>query len=65
MEGSVEANRLKPLLLTTHERPRLEDLKRQVRGWHSSGAPGQEAINRAVVRAIDELHARIDVLLKI
>jgi hypothetical protein len=65
MEGGLDTNRLKQLLLTAHERPKLEELKRQVRGWHSSGAPGQDAINRAVVRAIDDLHARMDVLLKI
>jgi hypothetical protein len=53
------------LLLATYARPNLDELKRQVRGWHSNGSPGQDAINRAMVRALDELHARIDALTRI
>jgi hypothetical protein len=60
----LDANRLKQLLLATFARPNLDELKRQVRGWHSTGSPGQDAINRATVRAIEELHMRLDALLK-
>ncbi len=61
----LDANRLKQLLLATYPRPHLDELRRQVRGWNSHGAPGQDAINRALVRALDELHARIDALTRI
>ncbi len=63
-DNSVNATRLKQLLLSTSSKPQLEKLKRQVRKWSpSGGATGQEAINRAMVQAVDELHARIDLLL--
>ena len=61
----LDANRLKQLLLATYARPNLDELRRQVRGWRSTGAPGQDAINRAFVRALDELHGRIDALSRI
>ena len=61
----IDARRFKQLLLITHAKPRLEELKRQVRGWRGAGAPGQDAINRAVVRAIDEIQQRIDALIRV
>ncbi len=57
--------RLRQLLLSTHEKQRLEALKDLVRKWYASGNTGQDAINRAVVRAIEEVQHRLDQLIKI
>jgi phosphoribulokinase len=56
--------RLKSLPLSTHGKPNLEHLKRLVRHWSQSGT-GQEGVNRAVVRALDEIQNRLDALLRI
>lgn len=57
--------RLRQLLMMGSGKPNLAELKRAVHHWHQRGATGQELINRAMVRAIDELHGRLDVLLRI
>jgi len=63
---NVDVTRLRQLLLSTSHKPKLEELMQQVRKWSPRGSsPGQDDINRALVRALDEVHARIDVLLKI
>ena len=61
---TLELRRLKSLLLATHGKPNLEHLKRLVRHWSQSGT-GQEGVNRAIVRALDEIQNRLDVLLRI
>lgn len=63
--GQHEMVRLRQLLLSTHAKPQMETLKRMIRKWQSSQSTGQDAVNRAVVRALDELHNRLDVLLKV
>ncbi len=57
--------RMKQLLMSTADKPKLYALKNMIRNWQTPGAPGQDAINRAMVRAIDELQNRLDSLLKI
>ena len=63
--NEATASRMRLLLLATHSKPRLEELKRQVRRWQTKGSMGQDAINRAIVRAIDEVQERMDTLLKV
>lgn len=63
--GQHEWARLRQLILSTHAKPQMETLKRMVRKWQSPRSTGQDAVNRAMVRALDELHNRIDVLLKV
>lgn len=63
--GQVEILRLKQILLSTSSKIHLAELKRQIRRWQQPGAPGQDAINRAMVRAIDEVQSRLDALIRI
>jgi len=63
--ASHEITRLKQILLSTRDRRHLDRLKRLVRKWQSPGAPGQDAVNRALIRSMDELHQRLDGLLRI
>lgn len=64
-ERPHEFARMKQLLLSTRGTQHLDDLKRMIRKWPTPGAPGQDGINRALIRALDEMHRRLDVLLKI
>ncbi len=57
--------RMTQILMSTAEKPKLYALKNMIRNWQTPGAPGQDAINRAVVRALDELQNRLDALLKV
>ncbi len=57
--------RMKQILLHTRGTQHLDALKRMVRNWRTPGAPGQDGVNRALIRAVDELHNRLDALLKI
>ncbi len=57
--------RMKQLLMSTADKPQLYALKRMVRNWQTPGAPGQDAINRAAVRALDEIQNRLDAPLKV
>lgn len=65
----IDANhaftRMRQILLSTADKQRLMTLKDLVRNWHSSGGAGQDAINRAVVRAIEEVQNRLDQLMKV
>ncbi len=63
-DAELHARRLKQILLDTHHKPELEALKRLIRNWRSPGAPGQDAFNRGVVRALDEIQRRLDALLR-
>lgn len=57
--------RLRQILLNTTEKPNLMSLKRMVRNWRQPGTPGQDAVNRAMIRAIDEIQQRLDALLRV
>jgi hypothetical protein len=66
MSGAGEdLQRLRQLIILGSGKPNLAELKKLVRHWSQRGATGQEGINRALVRAIDELHGRLDVLVRI
>ncbi|HUN80298.1 MAG TPA: hypothetical protein VMV81_02200 [Phycisphaerae bacterium] len=62
--ATIEMQRFKSLLLATQSKPQLEHLKRLVRNWSQRG-PGQDGVNRAMVRALDEVQNRLDALLRI
>jgi len=64
-QTSHELIRMRQLLLSTMDKPRLEALKRLVRNYNAHGGVGQEAVNRAVVRALIELHHRLDSLIRV
>lgn len=59
-----ELQRLRQLIILGSGKPNLAELKKLVRHWNQRGATGQEGINRALIRAIDELSGRLDVLLR-
>lgn len=63
-DAELHARRMKQILLDTCENRELQELKRLVRNWRSPGGPGQDAFNRAVVRAIDHIQRRMDALLR-
>ncbi|MCG8408086.1 MAG: hypothetical protein MI923_23045 [Phycisphaerales bacterium] len=63
-EHNIGFTRLRQILLSTSQKPHLAALKRMVRNWRQPGA-GQDAINRAMIRAMDEIQERLDALLKV
>lgn len=60
-----DMTRMRRILRNTSRKAALEDLKLMLRNWRSAGAPGQDALNRAIIRALNEAHERLDALLRI
>ncbi len=65
MPEDLQMRRMKQILMLSSQKPMLLALKKRVRNWKTPGAPNQDGVNRAIVRALDEIQNRLDSLMRL